>query len=330
MSIISIPGYLERNGTIYYNVNVKLPLRSISVQRRYSDFMELVNGLCDDLGLSTNDFPYRLPPKTSVFATKKSIAELRKVLLSDFLNNVVRDRDLQNRPKVHQFLQLPKNFNISRDLFKDENELLNDTKFLISDSDVSISADQWLLYFRIVKSSINKLDRSSTLTARAESREQIQKYIRPNVEKLARSLTKLARAGGVPKKELNARTGWLSQVQDDIESILANREDLFHESANGRLVGRVFGRPSNYTPQETNETVGLDDRELFQQQIQIHKEQDQEVEQLRKVIARQRQIGEAINQEVEEQNEMLDRFSEEVDYSSNKLQNARARAKKIS
>lgn len=329
MSIISIPDYLENNGTVYYLINVKLPLRSISVRRRYSDFVELVRGLSDDLGLSTGDFPYRLPPKTSIFSSKKTITDQRKGLLGAFLNNVVRDRDLQNRPKVHQFLQLPKNFSISRDLFKDDDVPLNDTKFLISDSDADILADQWLMYLRIVKSSISKLDRSSALSARAETREHVQKYVRPNVEKLARSLTNLGHSGGISKNELTARTARLSQVQDDIEDILTNREDLFREATNGRLGGRVFGRPSNYTPQETNETVGLDDRELFQQQKQVHKEQDQEIEQLRKIIARQRQIGEAINHEVEEQNEILDRFSEEVDYSSSKLQNARARAKKV-
>lgn len=329
MSIIFIPDYLEKNGTIYYNVNIKLPLRSISVSRRYSDFVELVTTLSDDLGLGVSEFPYKLPPKTSVFSSRKSVSELRKVLLADFLDKVVRDRDLQNRPTVHKFLQLPKNFNISRDLFKEDTESVKDTRFLITDTDTDISGDQWLLYFRIVKSSISKLDRGKTLTTRAETREKVQKYVRPNLEKLARALTNLGRSGAISKNEWNSRTARLSQIQDDVESILGNREELFQEATNARLGGRVFGKPSADAARETNETVGLNDRELFQQQQQIHKEQDQEVEQLRMIIARQRQIGEAINQEVEEQNEMLDRFSEEVDHSANKLQNARARAKKI-
>lgn len=330
MSIISIPDYLEKNGTTFYQISVKLPLRYISVQKRYSDFVELVNALSKDIGLSASDFPYKLPPKKSLFSSKKAVSEQRKAQLSEFLNNVVKDRDLQNRVTVHRFLQLPQNFKFSRELFKEDNSQQNDEKFIIDDSDDLIENDQWLSYFRIVKSSVSKLDRSSAISEQVKSREKIQKYIRPNVEKLATSLPYLYKAGAINKHEFNTRTTRLTQLQNDIESVLSNKKDLVRESTNSTsLIGRVFGKPSDGVPIETKETIGLNNQELLQQQQQIHLKQDQEIEQLRKIIARQRQIGQAIHSEVEEQNEMLDRFSEEVDNSSDKLQNARTRAKRI-
>lgn len=330
MSIISIPEYLDVSGTIYYRVRVNLPLRSISVEKRYTDFVELVSTLSGELGLSSNDFPYTLPPKSGVFGNKKRIAEQRQLQLCEFLMRVVKDRDLQNRTSVHRFLQLPKNFKFSRDLFDDEENKFNDEKFLIDDNDSGIEKDQWLAYFRVVRSSVSKLNQSKSLSAQAESRERIKKYIQPNIEKLTRSLTHLSDSGAIDKHELSSRTTKLIQLQNDIEDVLSIKHDLSRETEAGiRLMGRVFGKPDAGAAREVERTIGLDNKQLLQQQQQIHVQQDQEIEQLRKIIARQRLIGQAINQEVEEQNEMLDRFSEEVDNSSDKLRNARTRAKKI-
>lgn len=331
MSLITIPGYLEENGTTYYEVNIKLPLRSITVHKRYTDFVLLANALSKELGLSASDFPYLLPGKLSFFASKKTIAEQRKSQLCSFLLNVVKDRDLQNRVVVHRFLQLPQNFKFTRDLFEESSDTQkNDEKFLIDDSETLIDKDQWLSYFRIVKSNVSKLDKNTAVTAQAESRVKIQNYIRPNVERLASSLTHLYKSGAIDKAELNSRTTRLTQLQNDIESVLANKDEVARASTRDiRPVGRVFGKPDNGVAKETNDTIGLNNQELLLQQQQIHQQQDQEVEQLRKIIARQRQIGQAIHSEVEEQNEMLDRFSEEVDYSADKLQNARNRAKRI-
>lgn len=330
MSIVSIPEFLDISGTIYYRVKISLPLRSISVEKRYSDFVELVKSLSGELGLSTSDFPYKLPPKSGPFGNKRKIAEQRQLRLTEFLLDIVKDRDLQNRVTVHRFLQLPKNFRFSRDLFESEDVKYNDEKFLIDDSDAAIEKDQWLTYFRVVRSSVSKLSQDKNLAAQVETREKIKKYIQPNVEKLTRSLSHLSNTGVIDKSEVTSRTTKLSQLQNDIEQTLSIHSRMEREPAtNISLMGRVFGKPGAGVVREQESTAGLNNQQLFQQQQQIHQQQDQEIEQLRKIIARQRLMGQAINQEVEEQNEMLDRFSEEVDSSSDKLRNARTRAKKI-
>lgn len=330
MPIISIPDYSDKNGAIFYRVHAKLPLRSIIVHKRYTDFVTLVEDLSEELGLSSNDFPYKLPSKATLFSNKKKVAECRKIQLCNFLNEVVMDRDLQNRKIFHQFLQLPNNFKFTKDLLGKESIDDNDDRFLIDQSISSIEKDQWLAYFRIVRSSVNKLDKGVAISEHANTREMLLKYIRPNMDKLAKSLTNLSFSGAIDSHEFHSRETKLAQLHNDIESLLTNKDDLFRESAKSQdLFGRVFGRPQNGSPKETDDTIALDNRGLLQQQQQIHLEQDKEIEQLRKIIARQKQIGQAINSEVEEQNEMLDRFSDEVDLTSQKLQTARQKAKKI-
>ena len=108
----------------------------------------------------------------------------------------------------------------------------------------------------------------------------------------------------------------VSQLQESIDNLLVQEVPRSK---------RVLGGAVKETP----ETLPLNNKELLQHQVQIHQNQDKELDQLRVLIARQKQIGELINAEVEEQNEMLDRFNEEVDYTSSKIKQARRRAKKI-
>ena len=106
----------------------------------------------------------------------------------------------------------------------------------------------------------------------------------------------------------------VSQLQESIDNLLVQKVPRSK---------RVLGGAVKETP----ETLPLNNKEL-QHQVQIHQNQDKELDQLRVLIARQKQIGELINAEVEEQNEMLDRFNEEVDYTSSKIKQARRRAKR--
>lgn len=70
--------------------------------------------------------------------------------------------------------------------------------------------------------------------------------------------------------------------------------------------GRVLGR-------ETDKTRELDNQGVLQLQRETIAAQDQSVEQLRKIIQRQKELGMAINQELEIQNELLNLADEDVD-----------------
>lgn len=90
--------------------------------------------------------------------------------------------------------------------------------------------------------------------------------------------------------------------------------------------GRVLGVP---VP-ETAKTKELDNNGVVQLQKQMMQDQDQDVEELAKIVRRQKEMGYAIHGELEEQNEMLRRMDEDVDRVQGKLAVAKKRVAKIS
>jgi regulator of vacuolar morphogenesis len=90
--------------------------------------------------------------------------------------------------------------------------------------------------------------------------------------------------------------------------------------------GRVLGVP---VP-ETAKTRELDNEGVLQLQKQMMQNQDLDVEELGKIVRRQREMGMQINQELELQNEMLTQVDVDVDRVNSKLDVARKRVKKIS
>ncbi len=91
--------------------------------------------------------------------------------------------------------------------------------------------------------------------------------------------------------------------------------------------GRVFG--TRQPPQETTETRPLDDRGLVQVQQTQMGNQDEELQQLSKLLQRQRVMGEQIHQEIGEQNEILDEVDSEVGRVGNKLGKAKRQMNRL-
>ena len=69
---------------------------------------------------------------------------------------------------------------------------------------------------------------------------------------------------------------------------------------------------------------------VLQLQKQRMEEQDLDVEELRKIVARQKELGVQINEELEIQNEMLKMVDEDVDRVQGKITIAKKRIGKIS
>ena len=93
-------------------------------------------------------------------------------------------------------------------------------------------------------------------------------------------------------------------------------------------ITRVFGARQPL-PQETDETRPLDDSGIFQLQKMKKEDQDAQVGQLVTILRRQRQLGEAIGAEIEQQNELLDDVNNDVDRVGGKLAAATTRMKKL-
>ncbi|OJJ51347.1 hypothetical protein ASPZODRAFT_127413 [Penicilliopsis zonata CBS 506.65] len=87
--------------------------------------------------------------------------------------------------------------------------------------------------------------------------------------------------------------------------------------------GRVLGK-------ETERTRELDNQGVLQLQRQTMEDQDLNVEELRKIVARQRELGIAINAELEIQNEILKLADEDADRLKQKIDIGNKRVGKIS
>ena len=81
---------------------------------------------------------------------------------------------------------------------------------------------------------------------------------------------------------------------------------------------------------ETNETRERDNAGLVQLQKQKMADQDLDVDELTKIIQRQKELGVQINEELEVQSEMLRRTDEDVDRVQGKINVAKRRIGKIS
>lgn len=337
------------DGKVYYHISLKLPLRSFTITKRYSEFDDLVNKLCIDLGINNQDFPYVLPPKTGVFSFTSSKSQAiindRKQKLSQFLNSLIRDKDLQNNSIVHNFLQLPTNFTFTDTLFRStSDEKAGYERDLIIDDESLVNHFKWLEILRLFKYTINEMSKNydHSIQLKITTRDKVNKLIKPNLSKLLHRLTTLHKQREIDSNEYNRRLVLLKEVENELSSLqdnllsqssytssknpdsLGSKHDLLNGATQSK---RIFGKSD--TPRETNDTIALGNKELLQYQQQIHKEQDQEIESLRKIVARQRQLGESINTEVQEQNQLLDMFADEVDQSTDKLKYARNKARNI-
>lgn len=100
---------------------------------------------------------------------------------------------------------------------------------------------------------------------------------------------------------------------------------LLARTGTGGSSRRVLGAPLP----ETERTRELDNAGVLQLQRQQMAEQDQDVDELAKIIRRQKEMGLAIHQEVEEQNHMLDAMDENVTRVNAKVNVAKNKIRKL-
>ncbi|OAA58644.1 Target SNARE coiled-coil domain protein [Niveomyces insectorum RCEF 264] len=89
--------------------------------------------------------------------------------------------------------------------------------------------------------------------------------------------------------------------------------------------GRVLGAPLP----ETERTREQDNTGVLQLQRQIFSEQDQEVAALGEIVQRQRALGLAIKDEVDEQTLLLEQLGDGVDRVQGKVKVAKERIKRL-
>lgn len=103
-------------------------------------------------------------------------------------------------------------------------------------------------------------------------------------------------------------------------ALLVNKKHLTTITTGG---GRVLGK-------ESDKTRALDNQGVLQLQTQMMREQDEDVGVLMRAVARQRELGMQIQEELVVQNEMLGMLDEDVTRVQGKVDVARKRIGKIS
>lgn len=114
-----------------------------------------------------------------------------------------------------------------------------------------------------------------------------------------------------------------SKVDETVAGAHEKDKQKLFGSASSKPTGRVLGK-------ETDRTRALDNQGVVQLQKQMMQEQDEDVMVLARAVARQKELGLQINEELMVQQEMLDGLDEDVDRVQAKMEVAKKRIKKIS
>ncbi|CAK7274372.1 hypothetical protein SEPCBS119000_006136 [Sporothrix epigloea] len=149
---------------------------------------------------------------------------------------------------------------------------------------------------------------------------------RDGLETLGASLAS-ARVSGTSGSGFNSNDSAQAAAVTGDKALLFGSAAVTLNSGNSRAFGggRVLGAPR----QETEQTRELDNAGVLQLQKQKMAEQDQDVATLAKIVQRQRELGLAINREVDLHIDMLNQQSEDVDRVQGKMKVAKDRIKRL-
>ncbi|KAF3910205.1 Syntaxin-52 [Orbilia brochopaga] len=341
-----------------YNVSIRLPLRSFSLKKRYSDFDQLHRDLTSSTGVAP---PVGLPPKTYFKSTVSDgdFAEQRRKELEDYLHAIQGSQDSRWResPPWRQFLNLPSstsNYESTTSLSSHLSSLHQST---FEDPVLWLDAHREMKTFlQDARSEISRRDQSLSVADQHEASAAAKKALvrvsglLEGLEKGIASVTKIQGNRGLGDGEIRRRRDLLAagfKERDALEvlvnnlsakkipseastrvpqSMTAGIAQVAHGNARARTTGRVLGAPIP----ETDRTRQLDNTGVLQLQQEVMKSQDEDLEVLLKTVGRQKQMGIEIGQELDEQNKFLDELEADVDRVTDKVRVVKKRLKDIS
>ncbi|KAL8903733.1 MAG: hypothetical protein Q9207_003728 [Kuettlingeria erythrocarpa] len=341
-----------------YHITLRLPLRTFTLQKRYSDFVTLHGALTSQANGASP--PVSPPPKSYFTSTISSpaLAESRRQALETYLQTINTDPDdrWRNTPAWRSFLNLPGSSSSNGRQAKDLRSALNSGQPITDPI-------AWLDHHRHLKKTLHsarleltKRDQASSAQSQHECSAQAKRclvqagQIISNLDKGLKTLG--TDAWGTEKLgdgEMRRRMDLVESAKKEkegLENLLnamvakssldatiasaspASKEKLLsvNASSDGHrkpATGRVLGK-------ETDRTRALDNQGVLQLQKQIMQEQDADVDLLAAAVRRQRAIAGEINEELEVQKSLLGLLDEDVDRVQGKLDVAKKRIGKIS
>jgi regulator of vacuolar morphogenesis len=352
-----------------YNISLRLPLRTFVVQKRYSDFVTLHQSLTAVVSSPPPEsLPAKSWFKST--ASSPELTEERRKGLETYLRAIAEnpDRRWRETSAWRSFLNLPSTGASSASSARKELVEANQRLALGSNAgQVASDPGIWLDLHREMKGQLHdarlflgRRDAAATAQAQYEAGANAKRCLVKaggligNLEEGLKILSDGEKRGEgasrVGAGELRRRRDLLGSAKVEREGLeklavslavknqnvkgegnggaLATAQDknaLFGAGAS-RTSGRVLGAP---VP-ETNKTRELDNEGVVQLQRQMMQDQDRDVDELTKIVRRQREMGLDIHAELELQNELLGGLDRDVDRVKGKIDIAKKRVKKIS
>ncbi|KDQ19848.1 hypothetical protein BOTBODRAFT_27272 [Botryobasidium botryosum FD-172 SS1] len=340
-----------------YRIEVHGAVRSWQVWRRYSEFDDLNTELTKTTSAAP---PVALPPKHSFSLSLRrkynddKLIEERSEGLEGYLRAILASKDDRWREALafKEFLEVPVGKTGLPGGSREGTIQFTSSSWL--DEQVSLQT-----IVRDIRADINKRDALSDrgdVSASHQSNVQAKQKLALLVSRvgvLNKGLETLALAG-MSEGEVQRRTEIVARLRDDCEKLgkmvvsarqsnrpyaslrdaernpasQADRAALIGAANGSRPIARVFGA-GHAPPQETDETRPLDDNGLVQLQQTQMDNQDSQLTQLSTVLRRQRQIGVAIGSEIEQQNELLDQLTGDLDRVGAKMSAAKKQMNRL-
>lgn len=340
-----------------YNLTLRLPLRTFVLQKRYSDFLTLHNSLTSQVSSAP---PAPLPSKSWFKSTAKSpeLTEERRAGLEKYLRAIAESPDKQWRETSvwRAFLNLP-NTGGSGGSVKSE-LVAQSQRGPVGQGEAAKDPTVWLDIHRELKGclhdarlALGRRDSANSVSAQHEAGASAKRAL-VKAGGLLRDLEEGLKGGekDLGAGEVRRRKDLLGSARvekDGLEKLATSLAVKAQSSASSsssaapastqdktslfgpnvtRPTGRVLGGPP--IP-ETDKTRELDNEGVLQLQKQLMKDQDLDVEELGKIVRRQKEMGMAIHGELEYQNELLKTVDENADRVAKKVEVAKKRIGKI-
>ncbi|KAJ6079121.1 hypothetical protein N7467_008874 [Penicillium canescens] len=352
-----------------YHISLRLPLRSFTVPKRYSDFTTFHNNLISQTNAPP---PAPLPSKTwfSNTVSNERLREDRRCGLEQYLRAINESDDgrWRNSPAWRAFLNLP------TAVASTSNGSTNTSTRLhaaLTDPDATnapiMDPTLWLDYYRDMKGhlhdarlQLSRRDQETTPQKQHESSAQAKScLVRAGTMIIAldEGLKNIASGDKTSSTlgggEIRRRKDLLINARKEKDGL----EDLLHAMATKSRLDRAVAsiqdkealmstgisggdsatggrrtpaRTGRVLGKETEQTRELDNEGVLQLQRQMMQSQDANVDELMKIIIRQRELGTQINEELEVQNELLKLADEEADILKSKIDVGKKRIGKIS
>jgi len=346
-----------------YTISLRLPLRSFTLTKRFSDFLALHTLLTSQAGAPP---PVSPPPKTYFKSSTHNpeLAESRRQALQTYLQTISTHEDWRWRetPAWRAFLNLPSAVSQKSSIASSLHTTLTSSSAPITDPVI------WLDCHRDVKAllqeariQITRRDQAGggNVHAQHEASAAAKKALvkaGAMIQALAEGLKKSGEEWGAERLgegEVRRRRDLVASARKEKEGLetllnamvakasvdasLADKDALvgLSTTASNNSNGGVNGGKAHVSSgrvlgKETARTRELDNSGVLALQKQMMVEQDEDVSVLAAAVRRQRELGEEINRQLVEQNELLGMLDEDVTRVKGKVDVARKRVAKIS